>query len=82
MPFATPLHLMVLELSGKAGGKTLESNLIEELKNRGVEVTTDQMNAALIKLEINGKIRVTKLGKAQRMIEVVEPTAAEKPRSR
>ncbi len=80
MPFATPLHIMVLELSGKVGGKTLESNLIEELKNRGIEVTANEMNAALIKLEINGKIRVTKLGKDQRMIEVVEPTTTEKPR--
>lgn len=80
MSFATPLHVIVLELSGKVGGKTLESNLIEELKNRGIEVTANEMNAALIKLEINGKIRVTKLGKDQRMIEVVEPTTSEKPR--
>lgn len=58
----------------------MQSNLIEELKNRGIEVTANEMNAALIKLEINGKIRVTKLGKNQRMIEVVEPTASEKPR--
>ncbi|MDH5361780.1 MAG: hypothetical protein OEY99_01200 [Aigarchaeota archaeon] len=81
MPITTPLHIMVLELSGKAGGKTLESNLIEELKNRGIQVNADEMNAALIKLEINGKIRVTKLGKDQRIIEVVEPTTAEKSRS-
>lgn len=80
MPFATPLYIMVLELSGKVGGKTLESNLIEELKNRGIEVTAKEMNAALIRLEINGKIRVTKLGKDQRMIELVEATATEKPR--
>ena len=58
----------------------MQSNLIEELKNRGIEVTANEMNAALIKLEINGKIRVTKLGKNQRMIEVVEPTTSEKPR--
>ena len=80
MPITTPLHVMVLELSGKTGGKTLESNLIEELKNRGIQVNADEMNAALIKLEINGKIRVTKLGKDQRMIEVVESTTAEKSR--
>ena len=80
MPFTAPLRLEILELCRKAGGKTLESSLIEELKNRGIEATTTEMNAALIELEIHDKIRVTKLGKDRRMIEVIEPTAAEKPR--
>jgi len=78
---AAPLRLEILELCRKAGGKTLESSLLDELKSRGIEVTTTEMNAALIELEIHDKIRVTKLGKDRRMIEVVEPTITERPRS-
>lgn len=65
------LLITVYETINKMGGKTLASTLLEELKRKGLDITLKDLYATLLKLEINGKIRVTSLDKDKKMIEIV-----------
>ncbi len=69
--FNNPLLIIVYETINRMGGKVLASILLEELKRKGLEITLKDLYEILIKLEINGKIRVTSLNKDKKMIEVI-----------
>lgn len=66
-----PLLITVYETINRMGGKVLASILLEELKRKGLEITLKDLYEILIKLEINGKIRVTSLNKDKKMIEII-----------
>ncbi|MEM1575604.1 MAG: hypothetical protein QXF09_01590 [Nitrososphaerota archaeon] len=65
------LLVTVYETINKMGGKILTSILLEELKRKGLDITLKDIYEILLKLEINGKIRVISLDKDKKMIEIV-----------
>ena len=71
MIYNNSLLITIYETINKMGGKVLTSTLLEELKRKGLEITLKDIYATLLKLEINGKIRVTSLDKDKKMIEVI-----------
>ncbi len=71
MLYNNSLLITIYETINKMGGKVLTSTLLEELKRKGLEITLKDIYAILLKLEINGKIRVTSLDKDKKMIEVI-----------
>jgi repressor of nif and glnA expression len=56
----------------------LESVLLDNLKNRGINAAQREVRRALLKLEVTGYIRVTSLDEERKIIELVnskEPSA-------
>jgi len=75
-----PLHMAIVEALEKKGSLT-EADLVKELKGSYGEVSSRELNKQLMKLEIWGRVRVTKLMKGKRMIELAQPVMARAERN-
>jgi hypothetical protein len=63
-----------LDVLRRLGGKAMWQNLLDELHRAGVEVTKGELNQALLKLEIHGRVRVTSLDEVRKVVELVNET--------
>lgn len=66
-----PLHLAIVELLKKEGTLT-DAELLKDLKESFGELSPRELNRALMKLEISGLIRVSRLMKGKRSVELAE----------
>jgi transcription initiation factor IIE alpha subunit len=72
-----PLQLSVLELIGRKGPLT-DDELLKEMKNGKEDISFRELNSILMKLEVNGLIRVSRQMKAKRRVELVQQSEARK----
>ncbi len=66
-----PLQLSVLELIGRKGPLT-DDELLREMKNGKEDISFRELNSILMKLEVNGLIRVSRQMKGKRRVELVQ----------
>jgi len=66
-----PFQLALVEILEKKGAMT-DIELYEELNKAFGEIGYEKLNKALMKLEIKGIIRVTKLMKGKRRVELIK----------
>jgi hypothetical protein len=64
-----PLYTTIVEILTKKGSLK-ESELLKEIGSKYKNISIRELNNALMKLEIRGAIRVTRLLKNKRMIEL------------
>lgn len=65
------VYSRVVEVLERMGGKALESNLLEELKKRDINLTPTELRQLLMKLEIHDKVRVLSLDEERKLVELV-----------
>lgn len=70
-----PLHLEVIEILEKKGALT-DIDLQEAVEEDYGDISFRELNRVLMKLEITGLVRVTRLMKGKRRVELVQKTAA------
>jgi Fe2+ or Zn2+ uptake regulation protein len=66
-----PLQLVVLDIIGRKGPLT-DDELLRELKNEKEELSFRELNRILMKLEVNGRVRVSRQMKGKRRVELAE----------
>ena len=66
-----PLQLFVLDVIGRKGPLT-DDELLRELKSGKEDVSFRELNRILMKLEVNGFIRVSRQMKGKRRVEMAE----------
>jgi len=66
-----PLHLAVVEQLRKEGTLT-DAELLKDLRDSFGELSPRELNRVLMKLEISGLIRVSRLMKGKRSVELAE----------
>lgn len=64
-------YYSILDVLRRLGGKTMVQNLLDELHRAGVEITKSELNQALLKLEIHGRVKVTSLDETRKIVEAV-----------
>lgn len=69
-----PLQLFVLDLIGRKGPLT-DDELLREIRNGKEDVSFRELNGILMKLEVNGMVRVSRQMKGKRRVELVEQRA-------
>lgn len=67
-----PLNLAVVEVLQRKGSLA-DTDLLDEIKDSYGEVSFRELNSVLLKLELNGVLRVTRLMKGKRRVELVAP---------
>jgi len=67
----TPLHTMVLDALNRKKSLT-DVDLLDFLRSRDDSVTINDLNRALMKLELNGLIVVESLTRGKRRVELRE----------
>ncbi len=67
-----PLQLSVVDLLGRKGPLT-DDELLREMRNGKEELSFRELNGILMKLEVNGFVRVSRQMKGKRRVELVEP---------
>ncbi|MEM3096062.1 MAG: hypothetical protein QW756_00270 [Nitrososphaerota archaeon] len=65
-------YYSILTVLRKSGGKAMLQNLLDELHRTGVDISKGELNQALMKLEIHGKVRVTSLDEVRKVVELVD----------
>jgi Fe2+ or Zn2+ uptake regulation protein len=65
-----PLNLAVVEVLQRKG-PLADSDLLDEVKETYGEISFRELNKALLKLELSGILRVTRLMKGKRRVELV-----------
>jgi Fe2+ or Zn2+ uptake regulation protein len=65
------IYSRIIEVLEKLGGKAMESNLLEELRKRGFDVSLPELRNMLMKLEIRDKVRVLSLDEERRVVELL-----------
>ena len=66
-----PLQLSVLDVIGREGPLT-DDELLREIRNGKVDLSFRELNGILMKLEVNGLVRVSRQMKGKRRVELVE----------
>jgi transcription initiation factor IIE alpha subunit len=66
-----PLQLSVLELIGRKGPLT-DDELLKEMNNGKEDISFRELNSILMKLEVNGLIRVSRQMKGKRRVELAQ----------
>jgi len=66
-----PLQLFVLETIERKGPLT-DDELLRELKNGKEDLSFRELNRILMKLEVNGIVRVSRQMKGKRRVEIAE----------
>ena len=66
-----PIQLLVIDLIERKGPLT-DDDLLREMKNGKEGVSFRELNRILIKLEVNGLIRVSRQMKGKRRVEMSE----------
>jgi Fe2+ or Zn2+ uptake regulation protein len=67
-----PLNLAVVEVLQRKGPLT-DGDLLDQVKESYGEISFRELNSVLLKLEINGILRVSRLMKGKRRVELVAP---------
>lgn len=70
-----PLHLEVLDVIGRKGPLT-DDELLREIRNGKEDLSFRELNGILMKLEVNGLVRVSRQMKGKRRVELVEQQGA------
>ena len=65
------MQLTVVDLIGRKGPLN-DDELLKELKNGKDDMSFRELNEILMKLEVNGTIRVSRQMKGKRRVELVE----------
>jgi Fe2+ or Zn2+ uptake regulation protein len=65
-----PLNLAVVEVLQRKGPVT-DDDLLDEVKDSYGELSFRELNSTLLKLELGGVVRVTRLMKGKRRVELV-----------
>jgi len=65
-----PVHLAVVDILEKKNAST-DIDLLHDIKDDFGEISLRELNRVLMKLEISGIIRVTRLMKGKRRVELV-----------
>ncbi len=65
-----PLNLAVVEALQRKGPLT-DGDLLDQVKESYGEISFRELNSVLLKLEINGVLRVSRLMKGKRRVELV-----------
>jgi hypothetical protein len=65
-----PLNLAVVETLQRKGSLT-DGDLLDQVKESYGDISFRELNSALLKLEINGILRVSRLMKGKRRVELV-----------
>jgi len=65
-----PLNLAVVEVLQRKGALT-DGDLLDEVKESYGELSFRELNSVLLKLELSGLVRVTRLMKGKRRVELV-----------
>ena len=65
------MQLFVLEVVERKGPLT-DDELLRELKNEKEELSFRELNRILMRLEINGLVRVSRQMKGKRRVEIAE----------
>ncbi len=68
-----PLHLLVLDVIERKGPLT-DDDLLREIRNGKEDLSFREMNRILMKLEVNGLVRVSRQMKGKRRVELTEQT--------
>jgi len=66
-----PLQLFVLEVVERKGPLT-DDELLRELRNGKEDLSFRELNRILLKLEVNGLLRVSRQMKGKRRVEIAE----------
>ena len=66
-----PLQLSVLDVIGRKGPLT-DDDLLREVRNGKEDISYRELNRILLKLEVNGVVRVSRQMKGKRRVELVE----------
>lgn len=66
-----PIQLLVVDLIERKGPLT-DDDLLREMKNGKEDVSFRELNRILMKLEVNGLIRVSRQMKGKRRVEMSE----------
>ncbi len=66
-----PLQLLVLDVIDRKGPLT-DDDLLREIRNGKEDLSFREMNRILMKLEINGLVRVSRQMKGKRRVELTE----------
>jgi len=69
-----PMHLAVVDILEKKNALT-DIDLLHDVKDNFGEISLRELNRVLMKLEISGIIRVTRLMKGKRRVELVAATS-------
>jgi Fe2+ or Zn2+ uptake regulation protein len=67
-----PLNLAVVEALQRKGPLT-DGDLLDQVRETYGEISFRELNSILLKLEINGILRVSRLMKGKRRVELVTP---------
>ena len=67
-----PLHLTILESLEKKGGSFTVAELYDFLAENFGDIAFRNLNKELLRLEIQGKVRVSTLTKGKRRVELIE----------
>lgn len=67
---ARPLNLAVVEVLQRKGPLP-DDDLLDEVKEAYGELSFRELNSVLLRLELNGILRVTRLMKGKRRVELV-----------
>ena len=66
-----PLQLFVLDIVARKGPLT-DDELLRELRNGKEDLSFRELNRILLKLEINGQVRVSRQMKGKRRVEIAD----------
>lgn len=66
-----PLHLFVLDVIGRKGPLT-DDELLREIRTGKEDLSFRELNRILLKLEVNGLVRVSRQMKGKRRVEIAE----------
>lgn len=69
-----PVQLFVLDVIGRKGPLT-DDELLREIRNGKEDLSFRELNRILLKLEVNGLVRVSRQMKGKRRVELVEQQA-------
>ena len=72
---ALPLRNVILSILAKHQGMILDNELVPLIEKEFGEVSPSTLNKALMDLEINGVIHVSRITKTKRRIEAIKPGA-------
>jgi transcription initiation factor IIE alpha subunit len=66
-----PLQLSVIDVIGRKGPLT-DDELLKELRNGKEDMSFRELNRILMRLEVNGLVRVSRQMKGKRRVELVQ----------
>jgi len=68
-----PLHLAILEGLEKKGGSLTDAELYDLLVESFGDIGFGTLNKELLRLEIQGRVRISTMMKGKRRVELIKP---------